>query len=220
MLQRSLACDGVANSKENVTVIKAVPSLPASFWCEVAALHRREIHGGFISSLNPKFLQSIYKSIARSDNAFLLAACETETERVHGFICGSTNTKSVLIQVLLRSGVGLIVSLLPNVFSLRTVRKLFETARYAGAGASEALPRAEILNFCVDRQVQRRGMGRLLFAALRAEFRQRGVQTIKIVTGESQIGAQRFYDAVNARRAGNLEIHDNSKSVVFLYDIS
>jgi ribosomal protein S18 acetylase RimI-like enzyme len=143
-----------------------------------------------------------------------------------GFICGSTNTKSTFIQVLLRSGIGLIFSLLPNVFSFRTIKKMYETVRYASTGASETasasevLPRAEILNFCVNGRIQGRGIGRLLFTALCSEFRQRGVATIKIVTGEYQISAQRFYHAAHARLAGNLEIHENSKSVVFLYDIN
>jgi len=220
MQQHVPANDGLAKANAGVRITKAVPSLPASLWRDVAALHRQEIDGGFISSLNPKFLESIYRSIARSNQAFLLAATDAETGKLLGFICGSSNTKSTLMQVFLQSGAGLFFSLLPNAFSFRTIGKMLETARYANTGASAALPRAEILNFCVDGRMQGRGIGRLLFTALCTEFRRRGVATIKIVTGESQTGAQRFYEAVNARRAGNLQIHENSKSVVFLYDIS
>jgi ribosomal protein S18 acetylase RimI-like enzyme len=210
----------MADLNNGVCVTKADSSMPASFWRELVALHRLEIQRGFISSLNPKFLESIYKSIARSNDAFLLVATETGTGSLLGFICGSTNTKATLVQVMLRSGIGLVLSLLPNAISFRTIRKMFETVRYANGKVDlGTLPRAEILNFCVDRRVQGKGIGSMLFAALRNEFRLRAVKQIRIVTGESQISAQRFYEAVHARRAGNLQIHDNSRSVVFVYDI-
>ena len=53
-----------------------------------------------------------------------------------------------------------------------------------------------------------------------AEFKLRGVNRIKIVTGESQMSAQRFYDSVRATRVGDVQVHEGTKSVVFIYDIS
>jgi ribosomal protein S18 acetylase RimI-like enzyme len=203
-----------------VGILKVDRSRPAQFWRDVAALHRQEIHGGFLTSLNPRFLESIYRSIAGSKEAFLLAATDGASGRLLGFICGSTNTRKTLVHSVLHSGPGPMLSILPSMFSLHTVGRIFETIRYANGGATETLPRAEILNFCVDRTVQGRGIGKMLFAALRDEFRARGVKTIKIVTGESQITAQQFYHAVKARPAGTVEIHNDSHSVVFLYDIS
>jgi ribosomal protein S18 acetylase RimI-like enzyme len=221
MPQQSLTANHMASLNRSISVTKADPSMPASFWREIAVLHQREIQRGFISSLNPKFLESIYKSIARSNDAFLLVATESGTGRLLGFICGSTNTKATLVHVMVQSGARLVFALLPNAISFRTIRKMFETVRYAkGNGNPGTLPRAEILNFCVDRRVQGKGIGGMLFAALRNEYRLRAVKQIKIVTGESQVSAQRFYEAVNARRTGDLQIHDNSRSVVFVYDIT
>lgn len=205
---------------ERVKVLRADRSLSECFWSQVAALHRQEIHDGFLSSLNSRFLESVYWSIADSDRAFLLLATDSTSATVLGFICGSTDTKRTMLDCLLHSGIRLLLAVLPNAFSFRTVRKMFETVRYANTSSRDRLPRAEILNFCVDRHVQGRGIGRLLFSALQSEFHSRGVERIKIVTGESQISAQRFYETTHARRVGNLEIHDNSKSVVFIYDIN
>jgi len=210
---------GIDKVGERVNIVRAVPSLAASFWSQVATLHRQEIRGGFLSSLNPRFLESIYRSIARGDKAFLLAATDTKSARVLGFICGSTDSRRTLMQCLSHSGIGLFFAVLPNACSFQTVRKMLESVRYASARPSDTLPRAEILNFCVDRNVQGQGIGRLLFRALRTEFRDRGVQSIKIVTGASQEKAQRFYRAMNAQLVDEVEVHKGTGSLIFVYSL-
>jgi ribosomal protein S18 acetylase RimI-like enzyme len=218
MLAEHVTYPKQADMSSDLSVTLADATLPASFWQQIAHLHRQEIQGGFLSRMSPAFLEFLYSSVTRTDQAFLLAATVVGTGEVAGFICASMDTMKTLKQCVWQSGFGLMLGLLPRVLSWRTIRRLSETVCYANKDFG-VLPRAEILNFCVDRKVQRRGIGRILFTSLRTELKRRGIASIKIVTGEAQTGAQRFYESVNARRAGTVEVHRGNKSVIFLYDI-
>lgn len=192
---------------------------PPNFWRQIAHLHQQEIREGFLSTLSVEFLARLYAAVVRSDKLFLLAAVDGSMDKVVAFICASTDTKSVLKQCIWQSGFRLIVPLLPRLLSGRTLAHLFESMRYASNGDA-TLPKAEILNFCVDGKSQGKGVGRRLFGSLISEFSRRGVHRIKIVTGESQVSAQLFYEAMQAYRVGTAEVHEGTKSVVFLYDIN
>ena len=200
-------------------IMLATPREPPEFWNQIARLHQHEIREGFLSTLTLEFLARLYAAVVRSDKGFLLAAVYSDTGNVAGFICGATDTGRVLRECTWRSGFRLVIPLLPHVFSRRTITRVLETLRYAsGNGDSTNLPRAEILNFCVDGNQQGRGIGRRLFAGLTNEFKRRGIHRIKIVTGESQASAQKFYDSARASRVGDVQIHKGIKSVVFVYE--
>lgn len=204
----------------NLSIEMAGPTSRPELWGEVADLHRREIREGFLSTFSREFLARLYAAVVQCNEAFLLVATHSDTREVAGFICGATDTRRVLKGCLWRSGCRLLPALLPRLFSWRTATRALETLRYAGNGGPTVFPKAEILNFCVDGNLQGRGIGRRLFTALTAEFKLRGVNRIKIVTGESQMSAQRFYDSVRATRVGDVQVHEGTKSVVFIYDIS
>lgn len=204
----------------NLSIEMAGPMSRPELWDEIAVLHKREIADGFLSTLNQKFLARLYAAVVRCNEAFLLVATQGDTRKVVGFICGATDTSRVLRGCLWRSGFRLMVPLLPRLFSWQIATRALETLRYAGNGGSAVFPRAEILNFCVAGNLQGLGIGRSLFAALAAEFKQRGIGSIKIVTGESQISAQGFYDSVRATRVGDVQVHEGTHSVAFIYDIS
>jgi len=203
----------------NVSIVLTDSTWPPEFWKQIAALHQREIPGGFLSTMSQEFLARLYSAIVRSEKAFLLAATNPQSGIVAGFICGSADSRDLMRQCIVGSGLKLITPLLPRLFSWRVLVRIFETLRYARQDDGPALPKAEILNFCVNSRLQGHGIGRQLFAALTSEFRRRGVERIKIVTGESQASAQRFYDAARARRAGGISIHGSANSVVFVYEI-
>ncbi|MCE5310599.1 MAG: GNAT family N-acetyltransferase [Acidobacteriales bacterium] len=203
------------NSEISVVMTKATES--PKFWYQIAGLHQREIREGFLSTLGRKFLALLYASIVASDQAFLLAGVGAGGEVV-GFICVTVDTSSVLKRCIWQSWFRLTVALLPQLFSWRVLVKVFETLRYASDGGDIALPRAEILNFCVGDSQQGKGIGRCLFAAATSELKRRGVARIKIVTGESQTRAQKFYDSAHARRVGGVQVHKGVKSVVFIYE--
>jgi ribosomal protein S18 acetylase RimI-like enzyme len=193
------------------------PDEPSPVYGQLARLHAQEISGGFLTSLGPGLLATLYRSIGGSPQAFIIAA--TEGSEVVGFICASTDTSKVYRHALARVWPRLLPALALRVFSWGTVRRCWETLRYPARAKTPDLPAAEILNFCVTRQRQRSGLGRMLFAAMEAEFRRRGVRKIRIVTGAAQLSAIRFYEKLGAEPAGSFEVHARVESRIFRHTI-
>ena len=78
---------------------------------------------------------------------------------------------------------------------------------------------SEIFNFCVDRRAQGKGVGQLLFLNAVDQLKRNKIKTLKIVTGQSQIGAQKFYYKSGAILSHKIMIHDDEQSMVFKYQI-
>jgi [ribosomal protein S18]-alanine N-acetyltransferase len=68
--------------------------------------------------------------------------------------------------------------------------------------ASLIRPEAELESIAVSAQVQRRGVGRRLFATLIDELRHAGVEELLLEVRASNLTAIRFYAAQNFKRAG------------------
>ncbi|MGD0993273.1 MAG: GNAT family N-acetyltransferase [Gemmatimonadales bacterium] len=190
---------------------------PHETFLEIGRLHAEEIKGGFLASLGIGWLARLYEAIGRSPHAFTLVA--TVDGSIIGFLCGSADTRRVYRHVLTRDAVALLPGLLGRLASWRTVKRCWETLRYPSRAPVLDLPSAEILNFCVAGRVQRLGVGRLLFRAMEAEFARRGVRSLRIVTGASQLSAIRFYESLGAEPAGNVEVHAQVQSRLFRYSI-
>jgi ribosomal protein S18 acetylase RimI-like enzyme len=190
---------------------------PYTIFKQVALIHEAEISEGFLSTLGTTFLARMYKSLALSPHSFLLIA--QENENVVGFICGGFDTGKAMKQFMFAQGLFVIFLILPKVLSIKSVKKIFETIFYPKKQLDTVLPDAEILNFCVDRNAQRKGIGKMLFNALCERFRNAGVHAMKIVTGESQKKAQAFYESLSARKVAELEVHKGTKSYIYTFDL-
>lgn len=187
-----------------------------SYFSQLAEIHSQEIRSGFLAELGLPFLRNLYRTIARSPDAFIFAAvCDG---CVVGFICGATNTGRVYKQYLLRRGLLDIWKVIPRILTFRRAKSVLETLTYPSRNRLAELPSAEILNFCVRGSSQRLGIGKRLFACLNKEFYQRGESEIRIVTGAQQITAQRFYESLGATKCQEIEVHQGSRSFVYLYE--
>ncbi|MBS1723716.1 MAG: GNAT family N-acetyltransferase [Armatimonadetes bacterium] len=184
---------------------------------EMAAVHRNEITEGFLSQFGDKFLSRLYRSISGSSSAFCLGAFEDD--RLLGFIVGATDTGRVYKDYARTGGLGTFLTLAPKLFSPARLKRIVETLVYPNKKRSDDLPEPEILNFCVRKETQGTGVGGRLFAALLAEFGRRGVQTIRIVTGESQVSAQQFYEKRGAKLAATTEIHKGTTSRIYVFEV-
>lgn len=191
-----------------------------AFWEQLARLHREEIDGGFLSSLGVRALALLYAALSRSSDVTLIVATTRSDGTAVGFICGSADTRRVYKHVLLRHGIRFLPVVLPRIVSFRNLKRVAETLLYPVKSRPDLnVPRAEILNFCVSKTVQRKGVGRALFSALMADFSRRGIPACKIVTGATQQKAQQFYESVAAVRVGTIEVHQGAESALFRYDI-
>lgn len=188
-----------------------------SIFKQVALIHESEISEGFLSTLGTTFLARMYKFLALSPHSFLIIA--QEGEKVVGFICGGLNTGKAMKHFMLTQGVFALPVLLPKIISIKSIKKIFETIFYPKKQIDIDLPKAEILNFCVHNEAQRKGVGKKIFHALCEKFRSFGVSSIKIVTGENQVKAQGFYEKLSAKRVAELEVHKGTKSYVYIFDL-
>jgi ribosomal protein S18 acetylase RimI-like enzyme len=163
------------------------------------------------------FLRKLYRGISLSKHSFLIIAIHKED--VVGFICGSTNTKKLRTDFIIRYGFSFIPFVLRSVMARGRIRGLLETLCYPDRKEVCELPGSEILNFCVTEKLQKLGLGRKLFSALIDEFRKRGKSEIKIVTGCNQYSAQRFYESAGARLSKSCEIHSGTGSFIYVFTI-
>lgn len=185
---------------------------------QLARIHCQEVAEGFLTSLGPFFLAQLYRSLAAAPGSFLFAALRHED--VLGFICGATETRRIYRHFLLRRAWWLAPIIAPQlVGSARRLRLSWETWCYPSRSQRHALPHAEILNFCVRSSEQGQGLGKRLFSELVGEFQRRRVRHIRIVTGQQQRRAQRFYDGVGATRQQRIEVHHGSQSIAYVYDV-
>lgn len=184
---------------------------------QVVQIHKEAIHEGFLSTLGPNFLTALYRTLASGDRSFLIVAKEEEV--LLGFICGSENTGEVYRDFMKRAGVKAIFMMLPKLFSIKRVKRIIETLLYPKKQKKEELPEPEILNFCVKKDTQGKGVGGRLFNELLTEFRRRDIGQIRIVTGEAQESAQRFYEAKGAILVTSIEVHKGTASRVYTYEV-
>jgi GNAT superfamily N-acetyltransferase len=63
------------------------------------------------------------------------------------------------------------------------------------------------------------GLSEHLFRSLVEFLRERGVEEMKIATGDNQIRAQKFYEKIGAQRVGNVVVHSGRVAVAYMYRI-
>jgi len=184
---------------------------------QIASIHKAEIKEGFLSTLSVSFLSLLYLSLSNSPHSFLIFA-EEEGEII-GFICGGIDTNKVMKQFIMRHGIFVIPKLISSFFSPKKITRILETLFYPAQKVNYDLPKPEILNFCVSSESQSKGVGKKLFYALIDKFRQIGVDQIKIVTGENQKEAQKFYESLSAEKVAEIEVHKGIRSSIYTYSI-
>ncbi len=200
---------------EGVTVLRNPRE--KSILRDCADIHMREIPGGFLPTFGRQFLIHLYDYLASSDKSFLLVA--VREEKALGFICGSYGVGGIYKGFALRKALIVGFPVVWNIVRNRALKRVIETLRYPAGEDDGQLPGSEILNFCVDGSTQGLGVGGRLFEALCDEYRDRGIEAIRIVTGSDQVSAQRFYEKRGAREVSRIQVHEGHDSLVFVYQL-
>lgn len=204
--------------KESILIKKLTPNSPEEYFNQIAKIHQDEIVEGFLSTLGVKFLSKLYCKLCDSPYAFLYVA--KINNRICGFICGSTDTAKVYKNFIIRYGIFILPIIIPKILSFKKIGRMLETLIYPQKKENVGLPKNEILNFCISRDFQRKGIGKKLFTILVNEFKSLNFNRIKIVTGANQIKAQKFYESVGAIKFTDIEVHRDSKSFIYVYNIN
>ena len=191
------------------------------YFLECAKIHSREIPNGFLPTLGLNFLSSLYEFFSKSKYSFLLLAIENS--KVVGFIAVSLHTKLFFRQYLWTQSYKNVYKIPISIFSQIFIRKIIEVLKYPfndKARKYDFVSNSEIFNFCVNNSVQGLGVGQLLFSEAVSQLKDRQVKTLKIVTGQMQTGAQRFYHRSGAVLLHTITVHEGEDSMVFKYEVN
>ena len=181
----------------------------------VASLHAERIGEGFLSSLGPGFLRRLYRRVLRTDDGFVLVACDAGGAPI-GFVAGVGSVGALYRGFLLHDGV--VAGALAAPKLVRAVPRVVETLRYPSTTGD--LPDAEILAVAVAGSAAGRGVGTALVGAAIAAFASRGVTTAKVVTTADNAPALAMYRACGFATAAGVEIHPGRASEVLVWTAS
>jgi len=188
---------------------------PGVLFRRIAEIHQDRIPTGFLSGLGVPAIALMYRGYAGNPHSFLLVA-EDDTS-LAGFLCCAVDTRCAYRQFLLHHGVKAGLLCLPKALSIRNMVHFVETLLYPRKTYEVPLPKAEILNFCVDRAFEGRGVGRRLYERMRRQLSEREVMEFKIVTGDDQRRAQDFYERAGAARVASFRLHGKAVSHVYVH---
>lgn len=200
-------------------VVKASGFSPAEIE-GIASVHVSEIRSGFLSSLGMKPLSLLYEFAARSETSVLLAVFGGDGSLPMGIIWGTPDCPALYRDFLKRRGFRALMVFAPRLLSARRFKRALQTLIYPMKGKKSVdLPKAEILNFAVRPDYRGTGIAEALFRQLMQALRAQGISKVRIVTGQEQIRAHKFYERMGARAVGSEGVHEERDSQVYVYDI-
>ncbi len=196
--------------------------IPGADVLAIAQLHCQALRYGFLSRVGERFLALLYGTMRDLPDAMLIAA--RQGDRVVGFVSGTVSTnglyRSFLQKHLVRGG----LILLPHLFSLARLRRVFETLAYPfrkqpATEAKEALPAAELLSIAVAEDRRGSGIAAELYRQLCHEFERRGTPAFRIVVGAGLGPARRFYAKMGAREVRTVNVHRGEESLILVQQL-
>jgi ribosomal protein S18 acetylase RimI-like enzyme len=171
----------------------------------VAVLHAQGINEGFLSSLGPRFLTHIYRSMAASPTATLLVSRDGDGAVV-GFVSGAVSPGAFYREFFRRHGLRAGLLLAGRAVRPSVLRRILEVVRHLG---KEGGGGPELLSVAVGRT----GLGSLLVNRLEQDLRARGADRLAVVVGYSNQGARAFYERLGFHALGGLEVHEGYRSL-------
>lgn len=175
---------------------------------KIAAMHKKEISGGFLSSLPVLFLEKIYLSIIERD----ICVVAKEKDELVGFVAGTKNIKMLYGYFSKKYFFYSIFVFLPKLFN---IRKVLEDVFYI---KKEEIS-AELLTIAVDKNFQGKGIAKEMFDFFAREMSRRGVKEFKVVVGEKLKPAIGFYERVGFKFLRETEVHKGQKSLIYTYNL-
>jgi len=181
----------------------------------IALIHQKELTKGFLSSLGPKSLSKFYEAIITSESAFCFVA--KEEGQVVGFISGVIDMKKFQKDFLKRYFFVFLPLLVPKMVEVSNVKKIIENLLYPKK--TQDLPAAELFTIATKSKFQGRGIGNNLLKSFIKEMKKRKISVFKVLVGKD-LPAVKFYQKNNFELFGEITVHGDEKSFIFLYHIA
>ena len=183
---------------------------------DVASLHIASIPSGFLPTLGLNFLCLMYRCIDEAASTILIT--KYKDDQLVGFVTGSVG-KANLDRLMLSHPLVLVLALLPVVFSIKKVRKIFSILSHSSGSVRASYPAPELLTICVNSSFRRQGIADELYVKLCHDFKSKSVNEFVIVVGKA-LDANQFYIKQGASVVGQLQVHAGADSNVFVQRVS
>lgn len=176
----------------------------------IASLHKNSIATGFISSLGEKFLSRLYHGISKHPLSCVIVE-KNNHGRLIGFISGSLSISNCYQYVITHNFVGLGLPIIFKLFSLSTIKKIFETLIYPmRKNRSNFNTQAELLSIAVTANSRGKGVGSRLVKSLEDFFKENNFSgTYKVVTAADDKSSNDFYKSVGFHFVQEFKHHNN-----------
>ena len=132
-------------------------------YLDAASLHIASIPSGFLPTLGLKFLSLMYRSRDEGTSSILIT--KYRDDQLVGFVTGSVG-KSNLYRSMLSHPFVLVFALIPVVFSIKKVRKIFSILNHSSGSDRASYPAPELLTICVNASFLRQGVADELYDEL------------------------------------------------------
>jgi glycosyltransferase involved in cell wall biosynthesis/ribosomal protein S18 acetylase RimI-like enzyme len=179
---------------------------------KIARLHRQSLPGAFLPLLGDRFLAQLHRALATDPEAVSVVA--VQGSNVVGFANGVISVRRFYRRFFQRYGLRAGLAAAARLIQPRVLRRALETTRYPRIALR--LPDAEVLSVAVAPGWRSHGIGRVLVEQVLQDMNRRGANEIKVIVGEDNDGANRFYKALGFEPAGQISVHEGSLSNVWL----
>jgi glycosyltransferase involved in cell wall biosynthesis len=182
----------------------------------MARLHAEELPDAFLPTVGHRFLTRLYRALVADPQAVALVA--ESVDGVVGFAAGVASVGGFYRRFARRPGLSAALAAAPRLARPSVLRRLLETVRYPeqATGQPSSLPDAELLSIAVAPSCRTGGTGRALADGVLQGLAERGAAEVKVVVGAANGGANRFYERVGFRPAGQLSVHQGTPSNVWI----
>ena len=185
---------------------------------QVGKLHAENLDQGFLSTLGANFLFLMYRAIDECESGVLLV--ETCELGVVGFVSGAENM-SLIYRQMLRRWPQLIRSLFPSLLNPIRVWRIFEILWHSRHEANPGgLPSFELLSIAVDPEYRGQGVSERLYRGLINHCKACKKPAFKIIVGEVLLPAHRFYGRMGAGVVGEVCVHGNQRSLIYVQPVT
>ena len=172
---------------------------------QASALHIQSISTGFISSLGIDFVTCLYEEIARSKSSFGVVA--VRDSKVLGFAAFTTNINKLYKSIIWRKGLKFALLLAGQMFSLKRLKRMFETLFYPARIKRMNLPSAELLSIAVADKEQRKGLAGEVIEMGLQHYHKTSIDKVKVLIGTENKAGNRLYLKCGFEPVGQFNNH-------------
>ena len=169
---------------------------------EISKIHSVALSGDFLPSFGLPFLKAFYEGIIGKPGVYGFGL--VKSGKIRGFVVGTKDSNKFFSSALQSNFIKLsFLLILQLIKKPRLLKNVLETFLYP---KKDTGPKAELIVIAVDRNYQRKGLGKKLVRALEGAFKSDGIRRYKL-TVHADKKAVGFYKHLKYSRVSNFNLY-------------